>query len=413
MSENSLPPSENGSSGPFFQTWAAWLGGIGVGLGLVLALVALVTGQSEGLPAAQPTVVTGLLIALGSAVSAVSYRYLRTIVLQVAGGVTALAGLGAVIGPFMLDYPFDSVVLVVSVLVGVVTASLTGFGLLSASPIDDADKPLKDIFAQGWRGWAGMPGMAIGLLLLALAFLAGDAVGGAFRVNLGIVGVALAGLSGFCAFGYGRVDETLVQLSGWLTILVGFWAVISAFVLRAANGPILVDAPLFLVTVLTGLLTVLTAAYAMLTTPTADGSSSLFDITTFKLQTSANIWSWRIGLGGLGSLAGLVLLLVGLTATGEAGSAAGQNAVFSGLLLLVSSIMSTVAYSYGRTLLGQVAGGVTAFVGIWAVISPFLLNYPQNSTLFLVSVLLGAVTAALAGYAITLGDTLRMQEVSA
>jgi hypothetical protein len=68
-----------------------------------------------------------------------------------------------------------------------------------------------------------------------------------------------------------------------------------------------------------------------------------------------------------------------------------------------------VAYSYGRTLLGQVAGGVTAFVGIWAVISPFLLNYPQNSTLFLVSVLLGAVTAALAGYAITLGDTLRMQ----
>lgn len=401
--------SENGSPKAFFQTWEAWLGVIGVGLGLVLAIVALLTGQGEGLPSSQPAVVTGLLIALGSAVSAVSYRYLRTIVMQVAGGVTALAGLGAVIGPFIQGYPIN-VLLVVSVLVGVVTASLTGFALISAPPIPDAEKPLKDIFGQQWRGWVGMLGLAVGLLLLALAFLGGGDFGGAFKVNLGLVGATLAILSALSAFGYGRMDESLVQFFGWLTILVGFWTVISAFALSAATGPILVAAPLFLVTVLTGLLTVLTASYALLTTPTADGSSTLFDITTFKVQTSSNVWTWRVWLGVLGSVAGVVLVLVGLTATGEAGAAGGQNAVFTGLVILVGSIMSTVGYSYGRVLLGQVAGGVTTFVGIWVVISPFLLNYPQNSTLFLVSVLLGAVTASLSGYAITLGDTIRLQK---
>lgn len=264
--------AEDTSLKAFFRTWGAWLGIMGVVLGLSLVVVAVVTGWGETLPTGQNAIITGLGIAVGSAVSALSYRYLRTIVMQVAGGITALVGLWAVIGPFILAYPLDSTLLVVSVLVGVLTTSLTGFALISASPIDDAAKPLNDIFAQKWRGWSGMPGLAAGLLLLALALLASGEASSAVKLNIGIIGAALASLSAICAFGYGRLPEAVVQLSGWLTILVGFWALVSAFVFGT------VGSALFLVTVFTALLTVLTTSYAMLTTPTVEGTSSLFDI---------------------------------------------------------------------------------------------------------------------------------------
>jgi hypothetical protein len=395
--------AEDHSLKAFFRTWGAWLGVAGVVLGLILAAVATVTGLVGTVPAAQPAIVAGLVIALASAVSAFSYRYLRTSVMQVAGGVTALASVWAIIGPFILGYPIDSVLLVVSVLVGVVTASLTGFALISAPPIPDSEKPLNDLFGQKWRGWTGMPGLVAGLLLVVLAFLADGATGSVFKLNLGMVGAALASLSALSAFGYGRMNEALVQLFGWLTILVGFWAVVSAFALGRATGPLLVATPLFLITVLTGLLTVLTAAYALLTTPTADGGSTLFDIAMLRREGGPNLWTWRIWLGVLGALAGIALVLVAV-------AAGGQTAVLTGLLITIGSIIGTVAYSYGRNLMGQIAGGATAFVGIWTVISPFILNYPQNSTLFLVSILLGAVTASLSGYAITLGDNRRLQE---
>ncbi len=402
--------AEDHSLKAFFRTWGAWLGVAGVVLGLILAVVATVTALVGSVPAAQTAIVAGLVIALGSTVSAFSHRYLRTSVMQVAGGVTALAGVWAIIGPFILGYPIDSVLLVVSVLVGVVTASLTGFALISAPPIPDSEKPLNDLFGQKWRGWTGMPGLVAGLLLVALAFLADGETGSVFKLNLGMVGAALASLSALTAFGYGRMNEALVQLFGWLTILVGFWAVVSAFALGRATGPLLVAAPLFLITVLTGLLTVLTAAYALLTTPTADGGSTLFDIAMLKREGGPNLWTWRIWLGVLGALAGIVLVLVAVAAGAEEGLPIGQTAVLTGLLITIGSIIGTVAYSYGRNLVGQIAGGATAFVGIWTVISPFILNYPQNSTLFLVSILLGAVTASLSGYAITLGDNRRLQE---
>ncbi len=402
--------TEDHSLKAFFRTWGAWLGIAGVGLGLILAVVAMVTSLVGTVPATQTAIIAGLTIALGSAVSAFSYRYLRTSVMQVAGGVTALAGVWAIIGPFILGYPIDSVLLVVSVLVGVVTASLTGFALMSAPPIDDREKPLNDLFGQKWRGWTGMPGLLAGLLLLALAFLANGEAGSVFKLNLGMVGTALASLSALAAFGYGRMNEALVQLFGWLTILVGFWAVVSAFTLGRAAGPLLVDAPLFLITVLTGLLTILTAAYALLTTPTADGGSTLFDIAMLKREGGPNLWTWRIWLGVLGALAGIALVLVAVAAGGEEKLTGGQTAVLTGLLITIGSIIGTIAYSYGRNLVGQIAGGATALVGIWTVISPFILNYPDYSSLYLVSILLGAVTASLSGYAITLGDNRRMQE---
>lgn len=397
---------ENTSLKPFLQTWAAWLGMIGVVLGLVLVGVATVTGWMESLPAGQNAVISGLVIAVGSAVSAVSYRYLRTIVMQVAGGITVLAGLWAIIGPFILSYPLDSVLLVVSVLVGVLIASLAGFALISAPPIDDAAKPLNDIFGQTWRGWAGMPGLVAGVLLLTLAFLANGEASSVVRVNTGVVGAALAILSALCAFGYGRQREAVVQLAGWLTVLVGFWAVISAFVLGT------VGSSHFLVTVFTGLLAVLTASYALLTTPAADGTRSFFDfdISTTRLELPAAFWTWRVWLGVLGCSAGIALILVAAMTGWVESLPAGQVAVLTGLVISVGSIVSSIAYGYERTLVGQIAGGVTAFVGIWTVVSPFILSYPQDSALFLTSILLGVLTAALSGYAITLGDNLRLQQ---
>lgn len=371
------------------QSSGAWYGIAGILLGLLLMIAPVLYNVDA------PTghlVLTGLIVAVCGAVSGFGMGYIRTTAIQVFGGLMALAGLWALLSPFLLGYPLDSALLRMVVITGVVTAALAGYGLTNQTPVADTSKTTAQIFSATWKGWPGILGIVagLGLIISALAFTGEDqAVLGRNTILLGSV---LLVLSAVGAFGVDYLRKQVLNLLGWSTILLGLWAIIKSFVLSTPQ-----DSPLFVITIITGVVTVLVATYALLTVPPADDEKPLLA----GLMGSEGLGSLDAQLSLLGMGLGLLLLIVAMmTPIDDTSGAISQSAVITGAAIALLSVFSTLSYRYVRTGLGQLLSGLLALAGIWAIAAAFLLGYALDSVLFGLSTITGIASVLLAAYAL-------------
>ncbi len=372
---------------PLGQSSGAWYGIVGIVLGLLLMVAPALYNVDA--PVGH-LVLTGLIVAVCGAVSGFGTSYLRTTAVQVFGGLMALAGLWALISPFLFGYPLASPLLRMVVIIGIVTAALAGYGLTNQTPVADTSKTSAQIFTATWKGWLGIPGIVAGLGLIISALLFTGEEQAVLGRNTMLIGAVLLVLSAVGAFGVDYLRKQVLQLIGWLTILLGLWTIIKPFVLSTPR-----DNPLFVITIITGVVTVLVATYALLTVPPADDEAPLLA----ELMGSEALRSLDVQLSLFGTVLGLLLLTVAMIMPVDAMSdAISQNAIITGAAIALFSALSILGYRYVRVGLGQLLSGLMALAGIWAIAAAFLLGYATDSVLFGLSIITGIATVLLASY---------------
>ncbi len=377
------------------QSPGAWYGMVGIVLGLLLMVAPVLYNVDAPIG---HLILTGLIVAICGAVSGFGMGHLRTTAVQVFGGLMALAGLWALISPFLFGYPLESALLRVVVITGIVTAALAGYGLTNQTPVADTSKTSAQIFTATWKGWPGILGIVAGLGLIISVLLFTSEEQAVLGRNTILLGSVLLVLSAVGAFGVDYLRKQVLQLLGWATIGLGLWAVIKSFVLSTPQ-----DSPLFVITIITGVVTVLVATYALLTLPPADDEEPLLA----TLMGSEVLRSLDVQLGLFGTVLGLLLLTVAMmTPVDDMSGAIGQSAVIAGVAIALFSVLSIISYRYVRAGLGQLLSGLLALAGIWAIAAAFLLGYPTDSVLFGLSIITGIATVLLATYTlVTAPDT--------
>lgn len=374
----------NTSSG---QSSGAWYGIAGILLGLLLMVAPVLYNVDAPMG---HLVLTGMIVAVCGAVSGFGIGYLRTTAVQIFGGLMALAGVWALISPFLFGYPIESALLRMVVIIGIVTAALAGYGLTNQTPVTDTSKPSAQIFTATWKGWPGIFGIVAGLGLIISALLFTSEEQAVLGRNTMLIGSVLLVLSAVGAVGVDYLRKQVLKLLGWSTIALGLWAVIKSFVLSTPQ-----DSPLFVITIITGVVTVLVATYALLTVPPADDEAPLLA----ELMGSEALRSLDVQLNLFGTVLGLVLLTVAtMTPVGDMSRAIGQSAVITGATITLFSALSILGYRYVRVGLGKLLSGLLALAGIWAIAAAFLLGYATDSVLFGLSIITGITTVLLAAY---------------
>lgn len=372
--------------------WGGRLGVIGVVAGLALIVVTLLLGTWQSADLNREVIITGFMIAVFSLVTAFSYSNLRNLVVQIFGGLTILAGAWAVISPFVLGFAYDNLLFPLSIITGLITAPLAGYAVFNLPP--ERNKPLLNLFSRGWNGWLGVLGFFAGLALIIVVILLGDE--SVLSVNANVVGVGLMFTGAVGALANNALRHSTMQLIGWATVLIGLWSIVGPFVLRAP-----IDAPLFGIMVITGVVSAPVAAYAIVTAAKLDREDRIFTTRRRDRNTrDEGRWTWVGRLGVIGVVVGIALIILTLFVGPEDNAAISRNVLITGFMIAFFSIATAFSYGYLRNIVAQIFGGLTLLAGGWAIISPFLFGYPQNSLLFGLSISAGLLTAPLAGYAV-------------